>query len=86
MGDSNLEVSSVTNDIIRNLFSTLDKPAYWLLGLVYQLFFAPGIFIGTKRVIKTKEIATLLIKLVAPFFESVKVSGLTIPLIIVTAS
>lgn len=39
MGDSNLEVSSVTNDIIRNLFSTLDKPAYWLLGLVYQLFF-----------------------------------------------
>ncbi len=39
MGETNLEVSNVTNDIIRNLFSTLDKPAYWLLGLIYQLFF-----------------------------------------------
>lgn len=39
MGDTNLEISNVTNDLIRNLFSTLDKPAFWLLGLMYQLFF-----------------------------------------------
>jgi len=39
MGDSNLETASVSNDIIRLIFSTLDRPAYWLLGLVYQLFF-----------------------------------------------
>lgn len=39
MGDSNMETASVTTDIIRLLFSTLDRPAYWLLGLVYQLFF-----------------------------------------------
>lgn len=39
MGESSLEPASVMNDIIRSLFATLDKPAYWLLGLVYQLFF-----------------------------------------------
>lgn len=39
MGDSNMEAASVKSDIIRLLFSTLDRPAYWLLGLVYQLFF-----------------------------------------------
>lgn len=39
MGESNLETASVQHDIIRLLLSTLDRPAYWLLGLVYQLFF-----------------------------------------------
>lgn len=39
MGDSNMEAASVSHDIVRLLFSTLDRPAYWLLGLVYQLFF-----------------------------------------------
>ncbi len=39
MGDSNMEAASVQTDIVRLLFSTLDRPAYWLLGLVYQLFF-----------------------------------------------
>lgn len=39
MGDSNLEAASVKTDIVRYLFSVLDRPAYWLLGLVYQLFF-----------------------------------------------
>lgn len=39
MGDSNMEAASVSNDIIRTLFTMLDRPAYWLLGLVYQLFF-----------------------------------------------
>lgn len=39
MGDSNMEAASVSNDLIRTFFSILDRPAYWLLGLVYQLFF-----------------------------------------------
>ncbi len=39
MGDSNMEAASVSNDLIRTLFTMLDRPAYWLLGLVYQLFF-----------------------------------------------
>jgi len=39
MGDTNLEARSLSTDIIRLLFSTLDRPAYWLLGLSYQLFF-----------------------------------------------
>lgn len=39
MSDSFTEPASVAQDIIRTLFSTLDRPAYWLLGLVYELFF-----------------------------------------------
>ena len=39
MGDSYYESSSVGMDLIRLVFSTLDRPAYWLLGIVYQLFF-----------------------------------------------
>lgn len=39
MGETNMEAANVSNDIIRSLFATLDRPAYWLLGLVYQLFF-----------------------------------------------
>ena len=39
MGDSFTEPASVGHDIIRLLFATLDRPAYWLLGLVYELFF-----------------------------------------------
>mgnify|MGYP004432579761 CR=1 FL=1 len=39
MGDSNLTAAGVLSDAIRGLFSWLDKPAFWLLGLVYQLFF-----------------------------------------------
>ena len=39
MSDSFTEPASVSQDIIRSLFSTLDRPAYWLLGLVYELFF-----------------------------------------------
>lgn len=39
MGDSNLTAAGVLSDAIRGLFSWLDRPAFWLLGLVYQLFF-----------------------------------------------
>lgn len=39
MGDSYMETSNIGRDIIRSLFSFLDRPAYWLLGIVYELFF-----------------------------------------------
>lgn len=39
MGESNVEAASVITDIIRTIFSVLDRPAYWLLGIMYQLFF-----------------------------------------------
>ena len=39
MGDSDLESASTTRDLIRSIFAFLDRPAYWLLGIVYQLFF-----------------------------------------------
>ena len=39
MGESNIEPASVMNDIIRSIFASLDRPAYWLLGIMYQLFF-----------------------------------------------
>lgn len=39
MGDSYTETANVVTDIIRSLFAFLDRPAYWLLGIVYQLFF-----------------------------------------------
>jgi len=39
MGDSNLEPAGVLSDAIRSILSFLDRPAYLLLGLVYQLFF-----------------------------------------------
>ena len=39
MGESNVEAASVISDIVRTIFSVLDRPAYWLLGLIYQLFF-----------------------------------------------
>ena len=39
MGDSFTEPASVTTNLIRSFFSFLDRPAYWLLGLMYELFF-----------------------------------------------
>ena len=48
--------------------------------------FGEGILIGTNTVSKTKDSAILVIKLPAPLFESVKVSGLTIPFKIIIAS
>ena len=39
MGETDLSSSNVGSDIIRRLLSTLDRPAYWLLGLCYELFF-----------------------------------------------
>ena len=39
MGESNVEAASLTSDIFRTIFSFLDRPAYWLLGIMYQLFF-----------------------------------------------
>ena len=39
MGETDLSSSNVGTDIIRLLLSWLDKPTYWLLGLVYELFF-----------------------------------------------
>ena len=37
--ESNTEPASVMSDIIRKFLSTIDIPAYALLGLVYELFF-----------------------------------------------
>ena len=39
MFDSYTEPATVARDIIRLLFSTLDRPFYALLGIIYQLFF-----------------------------------------------
>ena len=39
MGDSYAESSTVGRDLLRSVFAFLDRPAYWLLGVVYQLFF-----------------------------------------------
>ena len=39
MGDSYLESSNLGRDLIRSIFAFLDRPAYWLLGIAYQLFF-----------------------------------------------
>ncbi|MBQ8534276.1 MAG: hypothetical protein IJ463_01180 [Bacilli bacterium] len=39
MGESNVEAASVISDIWRTIMSVLDRPAYWLLGIMYQLFF-----------------------------------------------
>lgn len=39
MGDSDLSTRSLASDLIRTIFSVLDRPTYWLLGLVYKLFF-----------------------------------------------
>ena len=30
MGESNVEAASVISDIVRTIFSVLDRPAYWL--------------------------------------------------------
>ena len=38
-GESYSESSNVGRDLVRMVLSTLDRPAYWLLGIVYQLFF-----------------------------------------------
>lgn len=40
MGETDLSSSNVGTRLIRTLFSTLDKPAYWLLSIVYELFFS----------------------------------------------
>ena len=39
MFDSYTQPASVAQDIIRSLFSTLDIPAYAILGVIYELFF-----------------------------------------------
>lgn len=39
MGETDLSDSNVGTRLIRLLFSTLDRPAFWLLGIVYELFF-----------------------------------------------
>ena len=39
MGETDLGSSNIGTNIIRTLLSTLDRPAYWLLGLCYELFF-----------------------------------------------
>ena len=39
MGESFIEPASVLQDMLRNIFSFLDRGVYWLLSLVYQLFF-----------------------------------------------
>ena len=39
MFDSFTEPASVAQDIIRTLFATLDRPAYAILGIIYELFF-----------------------------------------------
>ena len=39
MGETDLSDSNVGTRLIRLLFSTLDRPAFWLLGIAYELFF-----------------------------------------------
>ena len=39
MSDSYSESSTVGRDLIRLVFSTLDRPVYGLLMIVYELFF-----------------------------------------------
>ena len=39
MGDTDLSTRSLGSDLLRSVFSFFDRPAYWLLGLVYELFF-----------------------------------------------
>lgn len=39
MGDTDLSTRSLGSDLLRSIFSAFDRPAYWLLGLVYELFF-----------------------------------------------
>ncbi len=39
MGDTQLFEASTGWDIVRRLFSYLDRPAFWLLTIVYELFF-----------------------------------------------
>ena len=39
MGESDLSSRTIVSDVIRTLFSTLDRPVYLLLGIVYELFF-----------------------------------------------
>ena len=37
--DTDLTSSNVGWNLIRLLFSALDRPAFWLLGVIYELFF-----------------------------------------------
>lgn len=39
MGDTYLEPASTGKDLFRSFLTMLDRPAYWLLGIVYELFF-----------------------------------------------
>ena len=39
MGDSQIDAANLRSDTIRGIFAFLDRPAFWLLGLVYELFF-----------------------------------------------
>ena len=31
--------ANVLNDLVRTVFTLLDRPAFWLLGVVYEIFF-----------------------------------------------
>ncbi|MBR2828464.1 MAG: hypothetical protein IKE70_04460 [Bacilli bacterium] len=39
MGETDLNTAGPVQDAIRSVFTFLDKPAFWLLTIVYQLFF-----------------------------------------------
>ena len=54
MGDSDFQVVDVLSDAIRSVFSFFDRPAYWLLGISYQLFFnvAMSTIISNETILK----------------------------------
>ena len=37
--NSQISPADQTSDLIRSIFSFFDRPAYWLLTIIYQLFF-----------------------------------------------
>ena len=39
MGETDYTSANTLSDIVRTIFSTLDRPIFWLLGLCYELFF-----------------------------------------------
>ncbi len=54
MGETDLHAAGPVQDAIRSVFTFLDKPAYWLLTIVYQLFFnvATSTIISNSTVLK----------------------------------
>ena len=54
MGETDLHAAGPVQDAIRSVFTFLDKPAYWLLTIVYQLFFnvATATIISNSTVLK----------------------------------